>query len=152
MCVCWQALLLCICCHACIRWFANRFAVDKKGGIERWIDDRLLESVLHSHPARLRHATTSTAWQRWHHQSQGISLVFKYEIAKYWNSWPVCYAEEKIFLLLSRSFQRCKSGRAGFGLKFVKIFRAYMQNFFATMDTFVATYCWGNRVDQIFNK
>jgi len=29
-------------------------------------------------------------------------------------------------------------------------FRGYIQNFFATADNFVASYCWSNRVDQIF--
>jgi len=29
----------------------------------------------------------------------------------------------------------------GFGLEFVELFRACMQNFFATTDTFAATYC-----------
>jgi len=32
-------------------------------------------------------------------------------------------------------------------LKFVKMFRAYMQNFFATMETFVTCYFWSNQVD-----
>jgi len=48
--------------------------------------------------------------------------------------------------------QSCKSGfsgrgQTGFWFKFVKIFQACIKKVLATTDTFVANYCWSNRVD-----
>ena len=34
----------------------------------------------------------------------------------------------------------------------LSMFRACMQNFFSTTDTFVASYCWSNRVVLILNR